>query len=243
MVDDIAPVSERPPSMARMLLDGAAATPDREAFRYPVGERWESLDWRQVGERTATALSAGGWLHTGDVGELDEDGFLRITDQMKDLIKTSGGKYVAPQRIETAFKALCPYASEIVVHGDGRPYCVALIALDPEAIGSWARENKLGHLLLPKLAAQPQVRALIAGPLEKTNRGLPRWETVKRFAILQRALTVEDGDLTPTLKLKRRAVTAKHPDLLDALYDIGSATKRRPPQPHWPPERTSAGGE
>jgi long-chain acyl-CoA synthetase len=86
---------------------------------------------------TAATLDQDGWLHTGDIGELDEAGFLRITDRKKDLIKTSGGKYVAPQRIEIRFKAVCAFASEIVVYGEGRPYCTALVALDPEPIGAW----------------------------------------------------------------------------------------------------------
>ena len=174
--------------------------------------------YHNLPEETATTLTGDGWLHTGDAGELDPDGFLRITDRLKDLIKTSGGKYVAPQRIETCFKARCAYASEIVVYGEGRPYCVALVALDPEAIRPWAREHELGHLSFAELAAHPRVRALIAGSLEETNRALPRWETVKRFAVLRRELTVEDGDLTPSSKLRRRAVTAKHLDLLDGLY-------------------------
>jgi long-chain acyl-CoA synthetase len=172
---------------------------------------------------TAETLTSDGWFRTGDVGELDDDGFLRITDRMKDLIKTSGGKFVAPQSIETAFKAVCPYASEIVVYGEGHPYCTALVALDPEAITSWGEANRLGHLPFAELAAHQQVHELIAGYLEQANSRLPRWETIKRFAVLPSELTVEDGDLTPSLKLKRRVVTAKHRDLLESLYDDASA--------------------
>ena len=178
--------------------------------------------YHNLPEATAETLTGDGWLRTGDVGELDGDGFLRITDRMKDLIKTSGGKFVAPQSIEILFKAVCPYASEIVVYGEGHPYCTALVALDPEAIVPWSRANGLGHLSFADLAAHQQVRALVAGYLEETNSRLPRWETIKRFAILSRELTVEDGDLTPSLKLKRRAVAAKHRDLLEALYDDAS---------------------
>ncbi|HZD01402.1 MAG TPA: long-chain fatty acid--CoA ligase [Actinomycetes bacterium] len=174
--------------------------------------------YHNLPEETAAALTDDGWLHTGDVGELDDDGFLRITDRMKDLIKTSGGKYVAPQSIEIIFKAVCAYASEIVVYGEGRPYCTALVALDAEAVAGWARDNGLGHLSFADLAAHQQVRALIAGSVEEVNGRLPRWETIKRFAILGRELTVEEGDLTPSLKLKRRIVTAKHRDLLESLY-------------------------
>jgi long-chain acyl-CoA synthetase len=179
--------------------------------------------YHNLPEATAEALTGDGWLRTGDVGQLDEAGFLRITDRLKDLIKTSGGKYVAPQSIEIAFKAVCPHAAEIVVYGEGRPYCVGLVALDAEAIGSWAQDNGFGHLSFAELAAQPQVRALIAGCLEETNRRLARWETIKRFAVLRRELTVDQGDLTPSLKLKRRVVTTKHRDLLESLYDDESA--------------------
>jgi long-chain acyl-CoA synthetase len=181
--------------------------------------------YHNLPEETAAALDEDGWLHTGDIGELDE-GFLRITDRKKDLIKTSGGKYVAPQSIEIAFKAVCAWASEIVVYGDGRPYCTALVALDPEAIAAWATENGLGHLSLADLAVHEQVRALIAGDVEEANRRLPRWETIKRFAILPRELTVEEGDLTPSLKLKRRVVAARHRDLLESLYDDPSPANR-----------------
>jgi len=174
--------------------------------------------YHNLPEETAAAMAGDGWLRTGDVGDLD-DGFLRITDRVKDLIKTSGGKYVAPQTIEITFKAVCPYASEIVVYGEGRPYCTGLVALDAEAITSWAAENGLGQLSIAELAAHERVRALIGGYIEETNRRLPRWETIKRFTILPRELTVEDGDLTPSLKLKRRAVSARHRDLLESLYD------------------------
>jgi long-chain acyl-CoA synthetase len=175
--------------------------------------------YHNLPEETAAAMTGDGWLRTGDVGELDDDGFLRITDRVKDLIKTSGGKYVAPQAIEITFKALCPYASEIVVYGEGHPYCTGLVALDPEAIGSWAAANGLAGRSLAELAAEERVRTLIAGYVEQTNSRLPRWETIKRFAVLPRELTVEDGDLTPSLKLKRRVVTAKHRDLLESLYE------------------------
>jgi long-chain acyl-CoA synthetase len=159
---------------------------------------------------TAATLDQDGWLHTGDIGELDEAGFLRITDRKKDLIKTSGGKYVAPQRIEIRFKAVCAFASEIVVYGEGRPYCTALVALDPEPIGAWARDHGLGHLSLVELAAHERVRALIGRSVDEVNRRLPRWETIKRFAVLPAELTVEQGEVTPSLKVRRQVVTTRH---------------------------------
>jgi long-chain acyl-CoA synthetase len=173
--------------------------------------------YHNLPQATAAALRDG-WFHTGDIGELDDKGFLRITDRMKDLIKTSGGKYVAPQSVEITFKAICPYASEIVVYGEGHPYCVALVALDAEAMTAWARDNGLGELPFAELAAHERVRALIAGCIDEANSRLPRWETIKRFAIMDRELTVEDGDLTPSLKLKRQQVAARHRDLLESLY-------------------------
>ena len=195
-----------------------------------IGEEGEILirgpgvmrGYHNLPEETAAALIEDGWFRTGDVGELDDEGFLRITDRMKDLIKTSGGKFVAPQSIEIIFKAVCPYASEIIVYGEGHPYCTALVALDAEAIAAWARDNDLGHLSFAELAGHPQVRTLIAGYVEQANSRLPRWETIKRFAVLSRELTVEQGDLTPSLKLKRRIVTARHRDLLESLYSDAS---------------------
>jgi long-chain acyl-CoA synthetase len=187
--------------------------------------------YHNLPEETAAALAGDGWFRTGDIGALDDDGFLRITDRVKDLIKTSGGKYVAPQSVEIIFKAVCPYASEIVVYGEGHPYCTALVALDREAIGPWADEAGLGQLSFAELAGHQQVRALIAGYLEEANTRLPRWETIKRFAILPRELTVEDGDLTPSLKLKRRVVTAKHRDLLESLYGDPTAATSPADQP------------
>jgi long-chain acyl-CoA synthetase len=179
--------------------------------------------YHNLPRETAATLDQDGWLHTGDIGALDEAGFLRITDRKKDLIKTSGGKYVAPQAIEISFKAVCAYASEIVVYGEGRPYCTALVALDPEPIAAWARDHGLGHLSLAQLAAHERVRALIGRSIDEVNRRLPRWETIKRFAVLPVELSVEQGEVTPSLKLRRQAVTARHRDLLDSLYDDAPA--------------------
>ncbi|MEU4286026.1 AMP-dependent synthetase/ligase [Nocardiopsis dassonvillei] len=167
---------------------------------------------------TEEVLTAEGWFATGDIGAL-ENGRLRITDRKKELIKTSGGKYVAPQSIESRFKALCPYVSNLVVHGDRRPYCVALVALDPEAIDAWAAEHGLGHLDYTGLTREPRVREMVQEAVDELNRGLPRHETVKRFAILPSDLTVEEGEMTPSLKMRRRAVEDKYRDLLDGMYE------------------------
>ncbi|HET8588658.1 MAG TPA: long-chain fatty acid--CoA ligase [Nakamurella sp.] len=168
-------------------------------------------------EATEEVLSADGWLHTGDIGEL-VDGYLKVTDRKKDLIKTSGGKYVAPQKIETVFKAICPYSSQILVHGEGRKFCSALITLDPDAITDWAKANGMAGASVEDLAASPEVQRMMSGYVDELNSKLERWETIKKFVILPRDLSVEEGELTPSLKMRRRAVEAQYAAVLDALY-------------------------
>ncbi|MFD5558783.1 AMP-dependent synthetase/ligase [Streptomyces sp. NPDC127068] len=169
-------------------------------------------------ERTAEVLESDGWLHTGDIGELSEDGYLRITDRKKDLIKTSGGKYVAPAEVEGQFKAICPYVSAIVVHGAARNFCTALIALDEAAILGWAGDNGLAGKSYAQVLAAPETVTLVDGYVTELNQGLQRWQTIKRFRILPRDLDVEHGDLTPSLKLKRPAVEREFGHLLDEMY-------------------------
>jgi long-chain acyl-CoA synthetase len=177
-----------------------------------VMQGYEHLD-----SATAEVL-VDGWFRTGDVGEITERGALRLTDRKKDLIKTSGGKYVAPQSIETQFKVLCPLASQIVVHGDGRNFISALVALDAEVVKTWSVANGLGDKSFAEIAASPQVRAIVQQAIDQLNSGLGRWETVKKFEILDRDLTIEDGDLTPSMKLKRRAVEKRYSQVLDRFY-------------------------
>ncbi|GAA2359943.1 long-chain fatty acid--CoA ligase [Saccharopolyspora halophila] len=173
--------------------------------------------YHNLPEETAETIDDEGWLHTGDIGELDGD-FLRITDRKKDLIKTSGGKYVAPQSVEGKLKALTPYVGNVVVFGDQRPYCTALITLDEEAIVPWARENELGELTYEELTAHPKVTELIGEAIDVLNRGLDRHETIKRFTILGRDLTVENNEVTPSLKIKRKAVAENHGDAVARMY-------------------------
>ena len=163
------------------------------------------------------ALTEDNWFATGDIGEL-EDGRLRITDRKKELIKTSGGKYVAPQKIESRFKALCPYVSHLLVHGDRRPYCVALVTLDPEAIGAWAVEQGLESLDHQALTRTPAVRAMLQEAIDELNKDLPRFETIKYFAVLPNELTVEQGEITPSLKMRRRTIEDRYRQLLDGMY-------------------------
>ncbi|WP_395728500.1 AMP-dependent synthetase/ligase [Nakamurella sp.] len=158
-----------------------------------------------------------GWFHSGDIGEL-VDGYIKITDRKKDLIKTSGGKYVAPQKIEVIFSAECPYSGHIVVHGDGRHFASALITLDDEMIQEWAAKNGLGGKSTAELANDPQVYALIDEYVQKLNSQLERWETIKKFIILPRDLTIEDGELTPSMKVRRKIVEQKYLSELDSLY-------------------------
>jgi long-chain acyl-CoA synthetase len=169
-------------------------------------------------ELTAEVLEPDGWLHTGDIGEISEDGFLRITDRKKDLIKTSGGKYVAPAEVEGRFKAICPFVGNVLVHGAGRNYCTALIALDEPSITAWARENELGDLSYADLVRHQAVRELVDGYVQRLNGDLQRWQTIKKFAILPRDLDVEHGELTPSLKLKRAVVEKHYGELIEGMY-------------------------
>ena len=174
--------------------------------------------YHDLPEATAEAIEPDGWFHTGDIGELDAEGFLRITDRKKDMFKTSQGKYVAPSAISANFKAICPYASEIIVYGEGKPYCVALVSLEGEALKEWAAANGMGGKSFGEIARDPKTRDMIGGYVEQLNKHLNRWEQVKRFDIIDRELTVEAGDLTPSLKLKRKVVVDNFHDKIDDLY-------------------------
>ena len=174
--------------------------------------------YHDLPEATAEAIDADGWFHTGDIGELDAEGFLRITDRKKDMFKTSQGKYVAPSAIAATFKGLCPFASEIIVYGESKPYCVALVSLDGEAIQEWANRNGMEGKSFSEIARDEKTKEMIGGYVDTLNKHLNRWEQVKRFTIIDRELTVEAGDLTPSLKLKRKAVVENFHDNLDKLY-------------------------
>ncbi|MFF0224485.1 AMP-dependent synthetase/ligase [Streptomyces sp. NPDC004629] len=175
--------------------------------------------YHKLPEKTAEVLEPDGWFHTGDIGELSPDGYLRITDRKKDLIKTSGGKYIAPTEVEGQFKAVCPYVSNIVVHGADRNFCTALIALDEAAVMAWAKENGLADMAYADVVAAPATVALIDGYVKELNEGLQRWQTIKKFRLLPRDLDVEHGELTPSLKLKRPVVEREYKHLIDEMYD------------------------
>jgi long-chain acyl-CoA synthetase len=174
--------------------------------------------YHQLPEKTAEVLEGDGWFHTGDIGELSADGYLKITDRKKDLIKTSGGKYIAPAEVEGQFKAICPFVSNILVHGADRNFCTALIALDEPTLLGWAKEQNLPVTTYAEIVARPETQALIEGYVNRLNEGLQRWQTIKKFKLLPRDLDIEHGELTPSLKLKRPVVEREFGHLIDEMY-------------------------
>jgi long-chain acyl-CoA synthetase len=173
--------------------------------------------YHNLPEATAEMLLADGWLATGDIGEIDDDGYVRITDRKKDLIKTSGGKYIAPSLIEARFKALCPILGNIVVHANGRNYATALVTLDPDVTAAFATAHGItgGH---DTWYADPTIQQTVRDAMAELNKGLNRWETIKDVRILPRDLSIEAGELTPSLKIKRKAVESNYRELLDSMY-------------------------
>jgi long-chain acyl-CoA synthetase len=167
-------------------------------------------------DATAAVLDSDGWLRTGDIGDIDEDGFLHITDRKKDILVTAGGKNVAPQNIENDLKT-SKYVSQALVVGDRRPYVAALITLDAGEITRWAADEGL-DADLAELAAHPRVQELVQGIVDDVNRDRSRYEQIKRFVVLPRDFTLEHGELTPTLKLRRRAVLEHFEADVDTLY-------------------------
>ncbi|MEU2910529.1 AMP-dependent synthetase/ligase [Streptomyces massasporeus] len=175
--------------------------------------------YHNLPEKTAEVLEPDGWFHTGDIGELSPDGYLRITDRKKDLIKTSGGKYIAPAEVEGQFKAVCPYVSNILVHGADRNFCTALIALDEVAITDWAKDHGLEGKPYAEIVAAPVTVDMVDGYVKQLNEGLQRWQTIKKFRLLPRDLDVEHGEITPSLKLKRPVVEREYKHLIEEMYD------------------------
>ncbi|MFZ4248010.1 AMP-dependent synthetase/ligase [Streptomyces griseoincarnatus] len=175
--------------------------------------------YHNLPDKTAEVLEEDGWFHTGDIGELSADGYLRITDRKKDLIKTSGGKYIAPAEVEGQFKAVCPYVSNILVHGADRNYCTALIALDEQSITAWAAENGLEGKPYAEIVAAPVTVEMVDGYVKQLNEGLQRWQTIKKFRLLPRDLDVEHGEITPSLKLKRPVVEREYKHLIEEMYE------------------------
>ncbi|MFF3854890.1 AMP-dependent synthetase/ligase [Micromonospora sp. NPDC002575] len=175
--------------------------------------------YHRLPEDTAAAFTEDGFFRTGDIGSLDDDGYLRITDRKKDLVKTSGGKYVAPSHIEGMFKALCPYTSQAVVIGQARNYCTMLVSLDPDAIQGWAAGGPLEGRSYAEIAASAEARAMVEEYVAQLNAKLNRWETIKKVTVLPRDLTIEDGEMTPSLKIKRRGVESNFAAEIDRMYE------------------------
>lgn len=169
-------------------------------------------------DATSEAFDADGWFRTGDIGEIDADGFLRITDRKKDLFKTSQGKYVAPSAIAAMFKGICPYAAEFIVYGETRPYCVALVGLDAQAVTEWAGKHGQADRPLAEIARDEKTHDAIAGYIDHLNTQLNRWEQIKKFDIIDHELSVQTGELTPSMKLRRKIVVDNLADSIDALY-------------------------
>ncbi len=219
--------------MTETVALGTISTPEHYRFG-TVGRAWPDIDvridadgeillrgptvfreyWRNPEATAETVVD--GWLHTGDLGALDTDGYLSITGRKKDIIITAGGKNLTPANLENDLTQ-SPYISQAVMHGDRRPYAVVLITLDAEEIVPWARERGLPEDL-PTLVAHAEVRQLLQETLDAANARYAPVEQIKRFAILRRELTIEDGELTPTLKVKRAVVADRYAEVLDNLY-------------------------
>ena len=174
--------------------------------------------YHNLPDETAKTLTPDGWLHTGDKGSIDADGYLTITGRIKDLFKTSGGKYIAPSSIESKFKALCPYASQFVVFGDEKNFVVALITLDEDAMTAWATENDMAGKSYAEIVGSDTVKTMVAGYVTELNEKLNRWETIKKWELLDHDLSIESGELTPSMKVKRNIVEANNKARIDAFY-------------------------
>ena len=168
-------------------------------------------------EKTAETIDAEGWLHTGDVGTVDEDGFFRITDRMKDIIITAGGKNITPSELENELK-FSPYITDAVVIGDKKPYLTVIIMIDQENVEKFAQDHDVPFSNYASLTRAPQVQELIQGEIDRVNAKFARVEQIKKFFLLDTQLSAEDEELTPTMKLKRKLVQQKYAPQIEAMY-------------------------
>jgi long-chain acyl-CoA synthetase len=167
--------------------------------------------------KTADALDADGWLHSGDIGEIDDDGYLKIVDRKKELIITAGGKNISPANLEAALKSF-PLIGQACVIGDGRPFVSALLVLDPEVAPAWAKQRGIDGASLAELAEHPDMRTEIEQSVADANKRFSNVERVKKFALLGEEWLPDSEELTPTMKLKRRGIHTKYADVIDELY-------------------------
>jgi long-chain acyl-CoA synthetase len=174
--------------------------------------------YHNMPEATAEAIDSEGWLHTGDKGEVDGEGFLKITDRIKELIKTSGGKYIAPAALEGRIKATNGLISSAVVHGNNRNYCSLLVGIAEDVAKEWAEQNGKAGQSYAQIIGSPEVKASIQATVDALNAELPSYSTVKKFQILPVDLSVDGGELTQSLKVKRKVVESKYKDLIEAMY-------------------------
>ncbi len=183
-------------------------------------------------EETRAILSPDGWLSTGDVGRLDADGFLFVTDRKKDLIKTAGGKYVAPQEIENLL-VLQRFVEQVNVVGDERPYCVAVIVPRLDALRAWAREQGIAFASDAELVAHPRAVAGVQADVDVVNGQLARYQTIKRFVLTAEPFTQDNGQLTPTMKVRRKSVNARYAREIESLYAARPASRGEPGEGEW----------
>ncbi len=197
------------------------ARPDTEVRISPQGEillKGPHVFMGYYGKPDKTAETiVDGWLHTGDVGRLDADGFLTITDRMRDIIITAGGKNVTPSEIENQLK-FSPYISDAVVIGDQRRFLSCLVMIDHETVAQFAQERNVPFTNFASLCRAKDVQDLIWGEIERVNKQLARVETIKKFRLIEQILTPEDDELTPTMKLKRALVNVKYKDVIEGMY-------------------------
>ncbi|WP_096664251.1 AMP-dependent synthetase/ligase [Polaromonas sp. AET17H-212] len=175
------------------------------------------MGYLNLPEKTAETIDADGWLHTGDVGVMDEDGFFRITDRMKDIIITAGGKNVTPSELENELK-FSPYITDAVVIGDKRPYLTAIVMIDQENVEKYAQDHDVPFSNYLSLTRSAEVQELIQSEIDRVNKKFARVEQIKKFFLLETQLTAEDEELTPTMKLKRKLVEKKYAEQIEAMY-------------------------
>jgi long-chain acyl-CoA synthetase len=175
------------------------------------------MGYLNLPEKTAETIDAEGWLHTGDVGVVDEEGFFRITDRMKDIIITAGGKNITPSELENELK-FSPYVTDAVVIGDKKPYLTVIIMIDQENVEKYAQDNDVPFSNYASLTKAPEVQALIQAEIERVNKKFARVEQIKKFFLLDTQLSAEDEELTPTMKLKRKLVQTKYEPQINAMY-------------------------